>query len=436
MPITEIVATEEWASRPAIVATPLHGGIIYDVRASVGADGCELQHIYDGAGVEKTDETPLSTKLLFTWGLNAEDVIADDLEAKGFVPAIGTGAQVVYTLNTFDKLTGPRIYRNRIRISGTSDGLYIAPAQNEFHVPEGALVTIEMKTTQSGLFAELSRQGPNGEPMGNLPSYSRQSALHTIGCEVDYAGIIVYNRNDPKEHRLITLRQDAINKHAADALDKIRGRVRDFRIFSDTGMIPPHFNRDRSVRKGYCNGCPYRSMCHPDGIKMSNSAGSDENAVPVASEITVDEFTEKLRRLTEIKSVVSALTKIVNTETNSLRTFVQSEEYTELSVPVAITDNKGEELVGETIEYYDGVKSDIIDVVTAELNKYTAKHSGYAHIAVTSSPGKASVPAANLPAVLANFPELVKTGKDSTRTAVSRKAKPLTQKAMDAQKTD
>lgn len=425
MPIINIEANRAWAKRPTIMVStdPDHD---FDVRASIGASGCELQALYGSAGVAKTDETPLATELLFAMGLAAEESIENDLKKNRFVP-VAQGAQVIYQVSVFDEVT-----QTWIRITGTADGLYTVPEDNEFHIPAGMNATIEMKTTQPDLFNELARPNEDGRPQGNLLSYSRQAALHSVGCEVEYAGIMVFNRGDTKEHRLITLRNDAIEEHAADSMQNIKRIVRSFIAFVETGEIPPDFDPDRSVRKGYCNGCNFRSMCHPDGIKMRNNAGSDEETIESApSTLTEEQFADKIRRLAGMKSVVSALTKVVNSETNDLKGFVTSEKQTELSVPVALVNEDGKILSGETIEYYDGVKTDVVEFVEATLDKYTKKPSGYAHIAVTSSPGKPSLPGENLPTVLANFPELVTVGKDSSRTTVSRKAKPLTQKAMD-----
>ena len=428
MPITNIKATEAWASRPALLVP--HNDPAHDIhaRASLGGGGCELRAIYEGAGLQPTDEIPLATKLLFTWGLSAEEVISADLTDKGFEP-VGEGAQMVYSISDTDPALGTRLL-----IAGTSDGLYIAPADNEFHVPEGAKLTIEMKTTQSKLFAELARPAANGLPQGNLLGYSRQAALHSVGCDVDYAGIIVYDRNDPKEMRLLTLYPEAINHYKEQAIARIRRITRAYRLFTDTGEIPD-FNPDLSVRKGYCNGCQFRSMCHPDGVKMSRSKsdGANEPVEQVASGLTVDQFADKLRRVAEMKAVQSALNNTVNEETAALKSFVISEGFTELSVPVSITTESGEPLQGETSEYYNGLKTDVMGMVEGALDKYTAKQTGYAHISVKDSPGKPGIPAANVPAVLVNYPELVTIGKNSTRTVVSRKTKPLTQEAIDEQ---
>ena len=430
MPITSIKATETWASRPALIVPTSDPRYDIYARASLGGGGCELQATYEGAGIIPTDEIPLATKLLFKWGLSAEEIIASDLMNKGFKP-VGEGAQIVYAIEDTDPETGTRIL-----ITGTSDGLYEAPGDNEFHVPEDTVMTVEMKTTQSGLFAEMARPSENGLPQGNLLDYSRQAALHSVGCEVDYAGILVFNRNDPKEMRLVTLRPEAVNHYKEQGIGRIRRITRSFRLFTETGELPD-FNPDHSVRKGYCNGCPYRSMCHPNGIKMSASktdaADMDE---PATSDLTVDEFADKLRRVAEMKAVQSALNKTVNSETAALKAFVASEGYTELSVPVSITTENGEPLDGETIEYYAGLKTDVMGIVEDAVKKYTAKQTGYAHISVKESPGKPGVPAANVPAVLVNYPELVAIGKNTSRTTVSRKAKPLTQKSIDEQRSE
>ena len=333
MPIINIEANRAWASRPAIMVST-DADHHFDARASLGASGCELQALYRSAGVEHTDETPLATELLFAMGLASEDAIAAYIMKQGFTP-LAQGDQVIYQVSVFDEAT-----QMWIRITGTSDGLYTAPENNEFHIPAEAATTIEMKTTQADLFNELARPSEDGRPQGNLLSYSRQAALHSVGCDVDHAGIIVFNRNDTKESRIITLRKDAIEKHAADAVRNIKRIVRNFIIFRDTGEIPPDFDPDRSVRKGYCNGCNFRSMCHPDGIRMRNSAKPVEDTTEsVTSDLTVEQFTEKIRRVAEIKTVVSALTKVVNSETNTLKDFVSSENYTELSAPVALVND-------------------------------------------------------------------------------------------------
>lgn len=410
---------QKWQSRP-MITTGAYGERY--IRASAGGAGCALAGYYESAGVEPTDDRPIETLLNFALGLAAEGPLAERIRREGFIPAFGDGGQTTYRVDRVGNTEIPQ----SIIIEGTADGLYIAPEVNEYDIPEGTLVAFEFKTTNPDSFANL-HDVEDGSPTHTLLGYCRQAALHATGCDTNTAVIMVYEMGG-KDSRIVRLGPEAVVRHGENAIRRIMEINEGYDRFLANGKTLPDFNKDGSVRRGYCKGCTFRSLCHPDGVAKLTT--TDEEEVLPAPQISAQEFAQKLRSVTALKAAQSAINKVVNAESDKIKTFTQAQGYTELSVPVAITDDEGGPLAEETKEFYAQENEAHIRVVTDALKSYVASADGYAHISVKTYPGRVGVGKQHVPSMLAERPSWAQRGKDSTRGTISRKKTPLTRKAM------
>ena len=417
MTISTKIPDEAWASRPDIMFSE-HADYDLEIRASAGAGGCELQRLYRGADLPYTDETPHATQMLFEMGFAAERVVAKMLEQEGFTPALGTGAQVIYSLETLAEATGQYTNGVRIRVTGTADGLYIAPPDNLLAIAEGKPVAVEIKTTRDELFHALAHPVDEDDWQGNLYSYSKQAALHALGCETECAEILVFNRNDTKQSVAVPLLPDAIGRHAQAALRNIQKTAQNFVRFVETGELPQDFDIERSRRRGYCNGCQYRSMCHPNGVAAPMEA--QETAPEPTVQMDPDEYAVRLRRVAAMKAAEKRLKDTIARESADLRdAFVPELD----NATISIMDADGQVIADATTEFYEDVEREVAEITASAVSEYAEDTGGYAHIAVAQTPGRVSVLKKNMPMVQANLPEAISVGKPSLRTTIARKAK-------------